>query len=85
MKIKIKPRTIQAFHKWAETHKMSDNFVWNGKVIKGSEFKKVLYGDAPKAEAKPAPLLEDPVNIDIEEKEHADMGQSFDAGDIEKY
>lgn len=83
----IKDRTIKYFHKWAETHKMSEEFTWEGKKIKGSEFKKLLKGDAPKAEAKPAPIIEEQVNIDIdiEEEEHADMGQSSNRRDSEEY
>lgn len=85
----IKERTKIYFAKWAETHKMSEEFTWEGKKIKGSEFKKLLHGDAPKAEAKPAPIIEEQVNIDIdidiEEEEHADMGTSFDGRDSEEY
>ena len=83
----IKERTKIYFAKWAETHKMSEEFTWEGKKIKGSEFKKLLHGDAPKAEAKPAPIIEEQVNIDIdiEEEEHADMGKSFDGRDSEEY
>ena len=83
----IKERTKMAFHKWAETHKMSEHFTWEGKPIKGSDFKKLLNGNAPKAEAKPAPIIEEQVNIDIdiEEEENADMGKSFDGRDSEEY
>jgi len=80
----IKQRTIKAFNTWSETHKMHENFTWEGKPIKGTAFRKLLKGDAPKAEAKPAELLEDPVNIDIE-KEHADLGQPHHSGDTEEH
>ena len=83
--IKIKPRTIEAFRAWKLTHKMSDSFVWNGKPIKGSDFKKVLDGDAPKAEPKLTPLLEQSVNTDIEDLEHVDMERSGDRRDTEEH
>ena len=81
----IKERTKIYFAKWAETHKMSEEFTWEGKKIKGSEFKKLLHGDAPKAEAKPAPAPID-INIDIDiEKQHADLGQPLHSGDTEEH
>jgi len=84
--MKIKPRTKQAFHKWCETHKMSDTFTWEGKPIKGSEFKKILSGGkTPVVEPKAEKIVEEPVNTDIQEEQHADMGQPFDLGDSEEY
>ena len=83
----IKERTKIYFAKWTETHKMSEEFTWEGKKIKGSEFRKLLSGGAPKAQPKPAPIVEEQVNIDIDiqEEEHADMGKSFDGRDSEEY
>ena len=79
--MKIKPRTLAVFAKWCETHKMSDTFIWAGKPIKGSEFKKIIGGEEPKV----TPIVEEPVNIDIQEEEHADMGQPLDRRDSEEY
>ena len=81
----IKQRSIERFAEWSKTHKMSEFWIWEGNLIKGSEFKKLLNGDAPKAEAKPVAIVEEQVNIDIEEEEHADMGQSLDGRDSEEH
>jgi len=77
----MKQRTLDAFAKWSETHKMSENFTWEGKPIKGSEFKKIAYGvnDTVKA----VKTL-DTINIDVKEEENADMGQSLDEGHSEE-
>jgi len=83
--MKIKPRTIQYFYKWAETHKMSENFIWQGKPIKGSAMKKLIEGDSKPVEPKVTAKVVEPVNIDIQEEEHADMGQSLDDGSSEEY
>lgn len=84
--MKIKDRTRRAFATWCESHKMSDTFVFEGKPMKGSEFLKILRGETVKTvEPKVTPKLEDPVNIDIQEEEHADMGQSLDDGNSEEY
>jgi hypothetical protein len=80
--MKIKERTKRVFSKWCETHKMSDTFILEGVAMKGSEVKKLIHGDV---EVKPAPKIEDTINIDIQEEEHADMGEPFDHRDTEEY
>jgi len=83
--MKIKPRTISAFYKWCESHKMSDTFIWAGQPIKGSAMKKLIEGDSKTVEPKVAEKVVEPVNIDIQEEEYADMGQSLDDRSSEEY
>ena len=83
--MKIKPRTVRQFQKWCESHKMSDTFIWAGQPIKGSDFKKMVGGEEPKADPKPTPIIEEPVNIDIQEEQDADMGEPLHSRDTEEH
>ena len=80
--MKIKPRTIQAFAKWCETHKMSDTFILAGEPMTGTQAKKIIHGEST---VKPAPTCEPAINIDIQEETDADMGEPFDHRDTEEY
>ena len=76
--MKIKPRTIRAYHKWSETHKQSDTFIWAGQPIKGSDFAELIG-------AKPKAKHQEPINTDIQEETDADMGEPLDSRDPEEY
>lgn len=80
--MKIKARTKKVFDKWCETHKQSDTFILAGEPMKGSEVKKLIYGDT---EIKSAPKTAKAVNTDIQEEKHADMEPTLYIRDPEEY
>jgi len=79
----MKERTRNAYYKWCETAKSSDQFIWEGVPYSRKEMDKIIKGDsAPevKPAPKPEPIVEETINIDIE-TEDEDMGQSLGGGD----
>jgi hypothetical protein len=74
----MKQRTKELAIKWLETAKSTDTFVINTVHHSKHEVEKLLG-------IKPSKKHKEQINIDIQEEEHADMGETHPTGSAEEH